>query len=129
MLFAAEARTVFACISTSLNVYADSSYVYADASFSTGQCGVNCYEWIDLILTGPSNQSVEQTVDNGDNGRQVSVEEVVSTNRTWYVGGRRNLYHRRYILSEPGLPGTGGTQLHTGAGGSDRTLYSVLQHC
>jgi hypothetical protein len=110
MLFAAEARTAFACTSTSLNVYADSSYVYADAFVSTGQCGVNCYEWIDLILTGPSNQSVEQIVDNGDNGRQVSVQEVVSLPiepGRWVADATYstdNTYYQSQVFYAPAVP-------------------------
>jgi hypothetical protein len=63
ILFAAEAPTVFACTSTYLSVYNDSTYVYADAQMSVSGCNP-CYAQIDLTLTSPSNRSGYTTVYN-----------------------------------------------------------------
>lgn len=76
ILFAAEAPTVFACTSTYLDVYYDSTYVYADASMSVSGCAPFCYAQINLTLTSPSGRSGQGVVYNQDG--QTTVELVVS---------------------------------------------------
>lgn len=85
ILFAADAQTVFACASTSLSIYNDNTYVYADAVITVSGC-VPCYAAADVTLTSPTNRSVEQYVYNGFVGYQAEASVSLPINAdtgTW----------------------------------------------